>query len=452
MTEQQRPHWARFFAFLGIVISVLLLINVIPKQERTIKNPYWRYFYEELPENSLDIVFMGNSHAQCAFIPEIIDAILGTNSVNLITPSEAIYQTKYEYLEVLRYQDPAAVVIETTVIYGGVNQPDQKPLQFSFMDSMPFSLRKVGYLLDLYSFKDLIRYMFPFLAQHTDWKTPNILINKIINFPDKNSQPVELKDQGYYQLTDILPLEWEQKNEFKEPETCPAADLSDRLEAANDVLKADASDPSRLLFIEAPAYRNRYQLCQKPTFELIDGQGVPHYELLDDVDLPNLWFHDPTHMSQFGAVIASIDTARLLSKELDIEMNPEALDYFMGYRFRDYVQTREGRTVHIELIPFDLEASKNLTYQWEVYSDGVRVSEKEDQTGSEYSFTMPNEQEEYLIMVKINNPDGDYVLVGEFSVNKDRPTEIIRGINTPGMQISMGWVSRVYQMRIIFKR
>ena len=162
MTEHQRPHWARILAFLAILICVFQLINFIPKQERANKNPYWRYFYEALPENSVDIVFMGNSHAQCAFIPEIIDGILGTNSINLITPSEAIYQTKYEYLEVLRHQDPAAVVIETTVIYGGVNQPDQKPLQFSFLDSMPFSLRKVQYLLDLYSFDDLIRYYVPF--------------------------------------------------------------------------------------------------------------------------------------------------------------------------------------------------------------------------------------------------------------------------------------------------
>ena len=95
MTEHQRPHWARILAFLAILICVFQFINLIPKQERANKNPYWRYFYEELPENSLDIVFMGNSHSQCAFIPEIIDAILGTNSIDLITPSEAIYQTKY---------------------------------------------------------------------------------------------------------------------------------------------------------------------------------------------------------------------------------------------------------------------------------------------------------------------------------------------------------------------
>ena len=425
MTEHQRPHWVRFLVFLAILMIIVQLINIIPKHERANKNPYWRYFYEALPENSLDIVFMGNSHAQCAFIPEIIDAILGTKSVNLITPSEAIYQTKYEYLEVLRHQDPAAVVIETTVIYGGVNQPGQKPLQFSFMDSMPLSLRKVQYLLDLYSFGDLIKYMFPFLAQHSDWKTPYVPTNKVINLPDKNIQPVELKSQGYYQLTDVLPPEWEQDNEFKVPATCPASDFSGRLNAAKDVLKADASDPSKLLFIEAPAFKNRYKICQSSTFELIEEHGVPHYELLDDVDLPNLWFHDRTHMLQFGAVVASIDTARLLAEELDFEMNAEALEYFMSYRFRDYVQTLDGNAVHIKLIPFDQEASENLTYQWEVYSDGEKIPEEKGQISSEYTFTIPNPQQDYLIMVRINNPAGDYELVGEFSLNNDRPAEVI---------------------------
>ena len=425
MTDHQRPHRARFLAFLAILICVIQLINFIPKQERANQNPYWRYFYEELPENSLDFVFMGNSHAQCAFIPEIIDGILGTNSVNLITPSEAIYQTKYEYLEVLRHQDPIAVVIETTVIYGGVNQPGQKPLQFSFMDSMPFSIRKVRYLLDLYSFSDLIRYMFPFIAQHTDWKTPYVSTNKIINLPDKNIKSVELKNQGYHQLTDVLPPEREQDNEFKEPEICPASDLGDRLEAAEDVLKFDASDPSKLLFIEAPAYKNRYKICQSPTFELIEDHGVPHYKLLDDVDLPNLWFHDRTHMSQFGAVIASIDTARILADELDIKMNTEALEYFMSYRFRDYIQTLDGNSLYIKLIPFDQEASKKLTYRWEVYSDGERIFEDKNQSGSEFMFTIPNAHEDYLIMARINNPSGEYEVVGEFSLNDDRPAEVI---------------------------
>ena len=142
------------------------------------------------------------------------------------------------------------------------------------------------------------------------------------------------------------------------------------------------------------------------------------------LDLPNLWFHDRTHMSQFGAVIASIDTARILSNELDIKMNTEALEYFMSYRFRDYVLTQDGNSVYIELIPFDQEASKNLTYRWEVYSDGERIFEDKNQSGSEFTFTIPNAQEDYLIMVRINNPAGDYELVGEFSVNKDRPSEM----------------------------
>ena len=149
-------------------------------------------------------------------------------------------------------------------------------------------------------------------------------------------------------------------------------------------LKLMQSDPSKLLFIEAPAFKNRYKLCQSPTFELIEDHGVPHYELLNDADLPNLWFHDRTHMSQFGAVIATIDTARILSDDLNIEMNTEALEYFMSYRFRDYVHTQDGKTIDIKLIPFDQEASKDLIYRWEVYSDGEMIFEDKNQSGSEF--------------------------------------------------------------------
>lgn len=148
---ENKPQWGRFFSFFALVLCTLVLLNIGPKQTRTNSVNGWRYFYEELPENSVDIVFLGSSHAQCTFIPEIINAVLGVDSINLISPSETIHQTKLEYQEVLAYQNPSAVIIEPYVIYGGRGQDNLQPFQYGFFDSMPPSLKKTRYLVDFFS-------------------------------------------------------------------------------------------------------------------------------------------------------------------------------------------------------------------------------------------------------------------------------------------------------------
>ena len=425
MTEHQRPHWARFLMFLAILFCVFQLINFIPKQERADRSQHWRYFYKDLPKNSVDIVFMGNSHAQCTFIPEVIDAILGTKSIDLATPSGSIYQTNFEYKETLRYQNPKAVVIETSAIYWGRARPEKYPELFSFFDSMPLSLRKISYLQELFSIKELFKYYFPIYANHTDWKTPALTINKAVKLFAKINSPILLENQGYHQLSPILNPVEDQVNNFKEPDICLASNFADRLSATEETLRIDESDPSTLLFIESPTYLNEYKGCKSQIYNLLDSFAISHHKLFDNMDLSYLWFYDPNHLSQFGAVIASIETAQLLSENLGIPMNLDALEYFKSYQFKEYQFKKDDKSIYINLIPFDEESSKNLNYQWEVLQDGKIIHMEEIQGGNKFNFILPDLIENYSIMVKINNPGGDYELVGMFPITIDKPVEAI---------------------------
>jgi len=425
MNKVRRTYLARFLAFIGILICIFQLLNYIPKQERANHRPFWRYFYQELPENSVDIVFIGNSHSYCTFIPEIMDTLLGTKSVNVGTPSESIYQTKYEYMEILRYQNPEVVVIEANVIYSGVNRPAKGPWLFSFFDPMPFSLRKVQYLIKLFSPGDLIRYLFPFTTKHTDWKTPYVPINEAVKKFGEANTMIEIENQGYYPLYNpLLPGKVRKASKCGEQCDCPVSDFNDRLKATDDVLRIDESDLSTLLIIEAPRNPNLCNCCKNQTFALLDSYGIAHFDILENIAASSLWFHKSNHVTQFGAVIASIETAQLLSEKLDIAMNQDALEYFKSFQFRDYTFTKDDKTVSITLIPLNEEVSKNLNYHWVVLRDG-EIFHEEIQGGNQFDFILPDPKGNYLIRVKINNPGGDYELVGEFSVNKDIPSEVI---------------------------
>jgi hypothetical protein len=362
----------------------------------------------------VDVVFLGNSHAQCTFIPEIIDHLLGIRSIDLVTPSENIYQTKFEYQEILKYQNPRAVVIESNVIYGGQNQSELEPFQFSFFDSMPFSLQKLNFLFDFFSYENLIKYFFPITVDHADWKTPAKPIKEAVTILNGKNVPIVFENQGYLRLTAPLLPDAAQANDAGDPGICPVPDINDRLLITENVIQISTQHPSTLLFMEAPTISNKYKGCQRPINTLLEKHAISHYQLIDTTGYPQLWFRDSNHLTQFGAIIASIETAQHLSETLNIQMNLQELEYFKSYQFKDYTILHDGNRININLIPFDEEAAKKINYQWEVYYKNQLIHKVEIPGDHEFGFTLPDSSGNYVIKVTLNNPAGSYTLKGEF--------------------------------------
>lgn len=65
-----------------------------------------------LEENTLDMVFVGSSHAYCTFDPEIFDKALGTNGFQMGTPLQHPDTTYYLLKEIYETQTPKTVVME----------------------------------------------------------------------------------------------------------------------------------------------------------------------------------------------------------------------------------------------------------------------------------------------------------------------------------------------------
>ena len=121
LTNPKAKAWRQCFIFFAILLVLIQAVSVLPVRRAHQKNlNYWPYFYRELPRNSVDIVYMGNSHANTAFIPAVIDDLLGTRSIHVNTSGESIHQTLFEYREVLRLQQPRMVAMETFPFYDGL--------------------------------------------------------------------------------------------------------------------------------------------------------------------------------------------------------------------------------------------------------------------------------------------------------------------------------------------
>ncbi|MCL2462653.1 MAG: hypothetical protein FWF44_08320, partial [Defluviitaleaceae bacterium] len=64
------------------------------------------------PPGSVDMVFIGSSHSYCTFDPLLMDAALGTFSLQMGMPQQYPDGSYYTLLEIMKYQQPKTVVME----------------------------------------------------------------------------------------------------------------------------------------------------------------------------------------------------------------------------------------------------------------------------------------------------------------------------------------------------
>ena len=108
--------------FLALLIASLLGINGILEGKYLLKNSDWpttstyRQFYE-MEEDSIDVLFLGSSLVVNAVIPQEIYNEYGIRSYNLASEQQSIFLSYYWLREALRFQHPAAVVLDTKFMW-----------------------------------------------------------------------------------------------------------------------------------------------------------------------------------------------------------------------------------------------------------------------------------------------------------------------------------------------
>lgn len=116
-----RKNFGKAGLFLGIFLALFLLISpvFVPKNNSGtagIHNPQAKGFLAE-PEDTLDVLFVGDSEAYSAFIPLQLWENYGITSYVCSSGDQMIYQC-YSYVDrAFDTQSPKAVVLETNTLY-----------------------------------------------------------------------------------------------------------------------------------------------------------------------------------------------------------------------------------------------------------------------------------------------------------------------------------------------
>ncbi len=220
------------FIWLKLIVFVILLSMIFyqigqyfedisnQNQNTTDYIRAWDEFYD-IPSNTLDLVFIGSSHAYCSFNPVIVDETLGTNSFNLGSPLQHPDASYHVVKELLRYQRPKTIVFE---IYWDMLDDEfdlkQADTVISAIGRQEFESE---FIRDVFPLAELAKYMFKPVRYQQD--VFNYWNKELREKVEEYIEPIEKKDVSagvsYYKgrgfiYSDIIIAESEfyQTNQF----------------------------------------------------------------------------------------------------------------------------------------------------------------------------------------------------------------------------------------------
>ncbi len=173
---------AKCLLFTIIVSTCIFTINhiMMPKyyynNDWPVTNTYSEFY--NLDKNTVDVLFLGTSHAVSSFNPQVIYDEYGIRSYNLGSEQQSIVVSYYWLEEALKYQSPKVVVFDTYSLHKYIDAYSYNKLNCSEMairkaiDNMKFSKVKIAAVKDicaLDSSQDMLSYYLTNIRYHSRW-------------------------------------------------------------------------------------------------------------------------------------------------------------------------------------------------------------------------------------------------------------------------------------------
>jgi hypothetical protein len=407
-----KKYWIRFISFSLLFSFLFSLLNLAT----SMKEDRWMDFYD-LPRDSLDVVFMGNSHNYVAIQPQIIDDIVPVRSYVIGGGGENVALSYYELREVLKYQHPKVVVLETyTLDLNDQLMPTQN--YFGFLDSGPWDANKTAVALRYLSPEEWYM-LFPALRTRMEWNRPHMyyaaLMNSFRDFISPTPDPAlgaaplnEVMPEADYQAARVTTV-----TDFPQPspEIAYYLDRVRELCMENDI---------QLVLTTIPMV-NKTQSTAGRYAPFDAGKYAAEYQLplavYDPGEFNHLHYAEYAHLNRFGSLVVSTQMAQQLAVLLDLPVDEERMEYYQNFKFTNYSLDEENGSYTLRLFPRNSGA--DLEYNFSVTDP--RVPDPLYRSGwtsnDEFSFPLDHDGR-YDINVAVRDPHGDYMLTATFILEK----------------------------------
>ena len=148
--------WIKAIIFLCIAALCICVVNVIllPKYMNDSQWPTTATFtqFYLLEDNSVDVLFLGSSHAASAFNPQVVYDHENIASYNLASEQQNLLVSYYWLKEALETQQPEAVVLDVLMLFDFIKDEPrntEEAMQRKSIDFMKWSANKVEAVHDI---------------------------------------------------------------------------------------------------------------------------------------------------------------------------------------------------------------------------------------------------------------------------------------------------------------
>lgn len=363
-----KRYWLRISSFILIFILFFSFLN----QVMAVPWPSLKDL-NKLEKNSVDVIFLGNSHNYASFQPKVVNDLLPVKAYTIGTPAESVVISYYELIQVLKYQHPKIIVFETYTADGQVNI--SKGFIFRFLDSIGWNKSKLAVIFR-YLYPDRLSAVFPILRTRIQWDHPEKIFTKVKNYiKGFNSQEVN-PDLGASLFTNVI-AEDTYHNQSKYIDLREREAVQENKTYLEKIVALCREQKIQLIFTTAPVLqKDRQNYDYYDPLNLMDYAKKEQIPViyLDQRELSMLHYSDPGHVNGLGSLMLSIQLADELAKYLNLSVDENKKSVYREFDFSGYEIERENGNYTIRL----KESRENspILYKWQLMNSDEQVKKE----------------------------------------------------------------------------
>lgn len=331
MKEFLKSHIKPFLQGLAFFLIFILIFLHVQNVFNLKGSGYTKYMYfEDEQENTIDVMYFGNSRCNRGVDPTVVDGIAGTYSYNMGIQGLRANHVYVRMQDALKTQSPKLIAIEISTFLPASNQTLEESYGHRTLMSMPMNLDRVFYSYDLARViagdkKDkadrAIEYFLPLLRFHSRYSelsagdfVYNTPLTSDFDYDEKEADACILERRGYTIYTTDKQLEQTTEESYFNQDFSEIDDVAEldglSFEYLEKIVAFARENGCELLFFSLPALSakksgtatipimNYLRACYG---EDSDVKFLDAHDYIKKIGLDYQYYQNKEHLNRFGA-------------------------------------------------------------------------------------------------------------------------------------------------------